>query len=234
MDIIAWSWSRIDMFESCRLLFQHNHILKTIKFVQNAAMKRGELMHNKLERNVVRTINGQLPIEGKPGDTNVFHVTPIIQAFVANHPGIFMEEEVTLNNRWKPTGWFSKDAWVRAKMDLIGIVNPTTARNQTMSILDWKTGKVRDTPGQLRLYNLVALKKWQEVGTVSSVFCFIDHSQFGQKITSTRADLPALEDEFGERQEAIQIANERNDWPPTKNYRCQWCTVNDCQFVRSR
>ena len=234
MDKIAWSWSRIDMFEACRLLFQHNHILKTVKFVQNAAMIRGELIHKKLERNVVRIMNKQPPIEGKPGDTNVLHVTPIIQQFVANHPGIYMEEEVTLTDRWKPTGWFSKDAWLRAKMDLIGIANPLAKRGQIMSILDWKTGAVRDSPGQLRLYNLVALKKWPIVDSVSSVFCFVDHSKFGKQVTSTRDDLYALEQEFGERQEAIQVAAARNYWPPTKNFRCQWCNINDCQFVRSR
>lgn len=222
------------MFEACPLLFQHNHILKTIKFVQNAAMKRGELMHNKLERNVVRVMNNQPPIEGKPGDTNVFHVTPIIQQFVANHAGIFMEEEVTLTSKWKPTGWFDKNAWVRAKMDLVGIVNPTVKQDQTMSILDWKTGTVRDSPGQLRLYNLVAMMRWPEVTSVTSAFCFIDQNQFGKPVRSTRDDLTDLEDEFGERQEAIQIANERNSWPPQKNFRCRWCTVNDCEFVRSQ
>ena len=215
------------MFESCPLLFQHTHILKTVKFVENEAMKNGKDKHKKLERNVIRAVSQQPQV----GD-DVLHVAPIISAFVAQHPGIMVEEEVTLNRKLNPTGWFDKDAWIRAKMDLVGEVNPTSKLpDRVLSILDWKTGQVRETPDQLRLYNMVAMLRWDRTQSVTSAFVFVDHKKCSAPVTNYRPELQSLVNEFCDRAEAIQIAYERGTWPATKNFQCRWCGVTTCKYI---
>lgn len=230
MDKIAWSYSRLTMFESCPQLFLQTHLKKTIKFVENAAMKRGSEVHKQLERNVARAMSG-MPGVGE----DVIHVQPIIDGFVAGHADVRVEEELTLTSELNKTTWFAKDAHIRAKLDLVGIANPLSKlQDWRVSTLDWKTGQVRDEPSQLKLYNMVVMLVWPLTQTVTSAFVFVDHKVCSPPVTSTRLELHHLIDEFCDRAEAIQIAAEKDHWPAIKNFRCKWCSVNTCQYVGMR
>jgi len=229
MQKIAWSYSRLTDFENCPLLFQHKHILKTIKFVANEAMERGKKIHQALEHNTVRAIHGREPVPGE-----VAHVQPIINNFVRNHQEILIEEKITFDQHLNETSWFSKDAWFRAVIDMVGrtnITNDGTTQEQTVSIIDWKTGQYRPSTDQLKLYNMAAFLKWSQVQQVTSALVFVDHKKSSPPLTTSRLELQDLVQEFGDRSEAIQIANEKDDWPAKKCFQCRWCGVADCQYI---
>lgn len=222
---IAWSYSRLEDFESCPLMFQHKYILKTIKFKPNSAMERGKTVHGQLERETIRASYNAVP--AVPA---VAHVWPIIKAFVGMHGEVLVEEELAFKRNLTPCAWFDKDTWLRAKIDAVGRVNPLSIyADQVISILDWKTGKYRINEDQLRLYNMVAMLRWDKTASVSSSLLFVDQQQSSPPLTSTRQDLKDLLDEFGDRSEMIQIANERGDWPAQKSYKCSWCGVITCK-----
>ena len=67
---------------------------------------------------------------------------------------------------------------------------------------------------------------------VSSSLVFVDQKRISPLVTSLRSEFQQLLDEFGERQEAIQVANIRGQWPARKNFKCKWCQVIDCQYSR--
>lgn len=227
---MAWSHSRLSDFESCPLMFQHKYVLKTIKFVPNKATERGKDMHLQLERNVVRSVSGA---DSVPGD--VGHVQPIIDKFVTANQEIMVEEQVALNAQMNAVSWFDKSVWVRAVMDLVGRSNITepTIQQQTMSIIDWKTGQYKINDDQLKLYNMVALHKWNQLESVTSALVFVDHKKISPPVTTLRIDVDPIIDEFSDRSEAIQIAVERDTWPAKKCWKCRWCGVTTCRYVGS-
>ena len=224
---IAWSYSRLSDFENCPLLFKHKYILKTIKFVPNAATERGSKLHKQLERNVVRAGTGQAPV----GDPEVLAAHPIIEAFVEVHPQIFIEDKMAFTKRMRPTGYFDKDVWLRAVFDLGGLSSTHNAGGSA-SILDWKTGQYRPNKDQVLLYNMCALKFWDQIESVTSALVFIDHKKSAPPVTTTRDQLADLIDEFSDRAEAIQIAEQKDDWPAQKYWGCRFCGVNDCRYVK--
>lgn len=158
---------------------------------------------------------------------------PLVTKFTEAHMDIAVELEIAFNKKLKPVDWFSKDAWFRAILDLAGCVDP--GKKQTIrSILDWKTGQVRPSVDQLRLYNLTTFLKWPDTERVTSFFAFIDHKKYSDPVTSNRSELESLKDEFFDRAEGIQIADRNDDWPARKCYKCNWCGIQDCRYVRRK
>lgn len=227
MTPIAWSYSRLSDFENCALLFKHKYILKTIKFVPNAATERGSKLHKQLERNAVRAGYGTAPV----GDKEVLEAHPIVQAFIDRHPQIFVEQQWAFNRYMKPTTYFAKDVWLRVICDLVGL----TVANDTggeASIIDWKSGKYKPSLDQIRIQNIAALKFWPQISSATSALVFIDHKRSAPPLTTYREDLADEIHEFKDRAEAIQIAVERDDFPPTSFWGCRWCGVEDCRYCR--
>ena len=212
-DKVAWSWSRLDCFEKCPRQFYERHIKKTIPFEQNDAMRRGERIHKHIEN----------AIKGGSYDPEIKHMVPMIEKIRgANWDEQQVETEYALRDDMKRTSWFGKDAWCRIKMDYIGI------KGSKAVTYDWKSGKNRGYSDQLKLYGGAILHLWKEVEEVETAYVFVDSKQV-EKMTYYREDYQNIWDEFGERQELIQICNETNDWQEKPGaMACRFCPV-ECE-----
>lgn len=229
--MIAWSHSRLMDFEACPLMFREKHVVKSIKFEPNDNMKRGTERHKMLEREVIRAT-----YKDEPAVPEVAHVWPIIKSFTSAHQEVIVEEQLCFTKSLKSVDWFHKDAWLRIKMDVIGRVNPySKLSDQTVNIIDWKTGQYDVNDDQLKLYNLGAFLKWQYTMDVSSVLVFVDQQRTSPIYKSNRVwDMQNLLNEFCDRSEAIQIAEERDTWPAQPNRKCRWCGIMSCNYRGTR
>ena len=225
MTEIALSYSRISDYNSCPLLFREKYINKTIKFEQNDAMIRGEKIHKALERNVYRALHGKEPA----GEQLVLDTHPIIKAFVRRHPRIGTEIQSAFNRKWELVDYFAKDVFFRSVIDLEGV---TEVRGGVANVIDFKTGQYNENKEQLKLYNMVALLKYPDIDSATSTLLFVDHKRNSPPVTTTRAELEDQIHEVEEQSEAIQISLEQDYWPPTKNWKCRWCAVQDCRYAR--
>lgn len=128
--LLAWSHSRIETFKKCRKQFWHFNIKKDVPFEQSEQMKYGERCHKALELRLAT--NEPLPPE--------FRKHEGIAAAIAAMPGqTFAEIKLTLNEKLTPTGYFAKDAYVRAVVDVMKLAPPFCF------VGDWK-GLPLDTP----------------------------------------------------------------------------------------
>lgn len=226
MAKIAWSFSRLETYEQCPRKFQLQNILKpeNFKFRENEITKRGKKVHDQLE---------QALISGAGLPQELAHVQPIISnirnAFppVNGQPVIQTERDIAFN--WDLTlgDWFDKNVMFRAQLDVLAV------RGSEAVIYDWKTGKVRDKPDQLRLYAAVIFLLYPEVMTVQTAFIFVDHQEV-RAATYHREQFQKIWTEFNERSELIQIAYEADEWPPRKNQLCGWCDAYKDQCVYSK
>ena len=212
---IAWSWSRLTCFEKCPRQFFEKNVSKSVPFVTNATLERGKRLHDMMEGAILK----REPIHDK-----ISHMTPVIESIHAvDWDVIDVESENTLRRDMTSTSWFGKDAWLRVKMDFTGIKG-TKAVN-----MDWKTGKNYGYSDQLKLYAGFVMHKWDFVQEVDTGFIYMDHRESATKVWKRR-QLNAIWDDFEERVELIQIANQSGIWEPKPSkFNCAWCPVDRCK-----
>lgn len=211
----AWSWSRIEMFEQCPRKFELNNIIKpsNFAFVENDVTKRGKRVHKDLER----------ALGGEELPEDLKHVKPIVDKILAKFKDVQPERQVCWDKDKIASDWFdARRTMFRAELDVLA-VNGTEA-----IIYDWKTGKVRDKPDQLKLYAAVVFMLYPEVQKVHTAFIFVDHQQVRDAIY-TRDQFQKIWHSFEERADLILAAHEENRWPPRKNYLCNWCDATPTQ-----
>ena len=229
--MIAWSHTRLKDFELCRQMFYAKYIAKSVEFIPNEATKRGTDVHKALERAAIR-IKFKNPPE--PNEHTAVAM-PMLQSFAASNNRLFIEEKLAFKEDLTPCAWFSKKAWFRVMVDIYGREGrPSTIQDQIFTALDWKTGKVRITGkdlDQLNITNLGILLNHSKAVEVSSALVFLDHKRTSPIVRTKRTKLAELIEVFSERVEAIQIAEERDLWPTTKNYLCSWCQVSTCRHA---
>jgi CRISPR/Cas system-associated exonuclease Cas4 (RecB family) len=220
MAELAWSYSRVECFEQCPRKFQLQNLIKAenFKFRTNPITERGKAVHTSLENALL----------GEPLPPELEHVAPIIAAIKAEYPEVQTERDIAFDRQLNMCDWFDTQVcWFRAQLDVLAI-------NGTKAIIyDWKTGKVRDKPDQLRLYAAVVFLLYPEVQEVHTAFIFVDHTKICDA-TYTRDQFQSIWDEFQERADLIQIANESNQWPPRKNHLCNWCDAKKDQCVYAK
>ena len=218
--MIPWSYSRLNDFETCPKLFHEKHILKSIPYDDTSPhLIKGRDYHEKLERavkQVIETGGGGFPKE-------IHHMVPMIQNLVRYARGtgeaqFLTEQQRALTEDHKETGWFGDDVWVRVIWDWLILTNYGTA-----IVVDWKTGKPWPDGGQLKLFAGAAMACFPEIDVVSTAYVYVEHNKV-VKEQYFRADYDAIWDEFGERSELIQLANESGSWPAKPSQMaCKFC-----------
>ena len=228
--ILAWSWSRLNDFETCPKMFWGKYIQKCFPKPDFAAehFVKGRAVHKALEDYMKNGVVIPYPIIK---DEYKFYVDlkfllPLLNK-MHEAPTKLVEEKLCFDMRMNKVGWWDKNAWVRVIMDLIVVVDDFAL------IIDYKTGKVKQYSDQLKLCAGTAFEIFPQVNRVLSAYLWTEHPH--QKPTYaeyTRADNDDIWHSFGGRAELIQMANESGNWPAKKNLFCKWCDAlpSQCDF----
>lgn len=142
---------------------------------------------------------------------------------------MFVELEICLSEKLKPVAWFSKEAWFRAKLDV------TIIKNRHALIADWKTGKLKDDPDQLKVFiALLSLVK-PELETFSARYIWLKDRKVttgGLGIVPKSAVANILEGLFGRIERQLQAWKTEN-FPARPSGLCPWCPAYDkCEYAR--
>lgn len=225
MTRLAWSWSRLNDFEKCpKQLYWKSIAPKALRcpFVTSPAMERGKLLHKSLENAV--QFGDQLHPE-------VAHVKKIVDAIREEMNSgwvVHTEQQRALTEDLNTTTWFAKNVWLRVIYDVIMV------KGNEAKILDWKTGKNSGYTDQLAISAFTGFVLLPPLEKVTTSYIWVDH-----KATTTReyhrGQYEALEENFRERSEMIQICNDSGEWPAKpSNFNCRWCscTKSQCEFSK--
>lgn len=219
----AWSWSKIKNYEVCPKRHYHLDVAKDIKEPKSEELQYGDTVHMILEQRV-----------GKGTTLPPYH-QPTLEPWaqwVLNGPGkVITEAELAITKTFQPCPWFDprdrpvaddERAWLRTKLDVLKINGPVAI------IVDWKTGKVKDDPAQLMLNAATTFVHYPELQIIKSYFVWLAENATSE-VTLNRAQLPELWSNLWPRIEAVRIAHEGHDYPPTPNRLCEkWCPVKQC------
>jgi hypothetical protein len=210
---VAWSYSALTAFENCPKAFYHTRVAKDVKDPPGETAMWGQRVHKDLE----------LRLKNKtPLPEHLEKFEPLCAKIEASPGRVFAETKYCLNASLKPTEYFAKDAWVRAVID-VGVVNEPNAIN-----LDWKTGKIKHDSLQLQLSAAIMMAAEPKVEKVSTGFVWLKDNKV-VKETYTRAQVPAIWQEFLPRVRRLEIAHEQNKWEARPSGLCKsFCAVTSC------
>ena len=219
----SWSHSALEAFATCPLQLRETRILKTVSD-RNRFNMAGTDDHKVFE---------DYCRDQKPLPERLKPFQPKLDSILAL-PGILkLELEMAVDEAWQPVGWFSKDAWARAKVDL----NVACSDNQAVAQFDWKFGKYRkDTRFQqldigFMLFEAIARSHGVEYDSffgalvwVNDGFAVEPHKRTAAELESARCDIMAKVERYRE-------AYEKDDFPAKQNGLCKkHCPVVSCKF----
>lgn len=206
--VTAWSWSRFALYEQCPLAFKLKNIDK-IEEPPSDAMQRGRDVHKALEQYII--CKADLPAEVK----HPFHRQLYAEMRAIPAENKVVEQQWGFTSKWKPMGWFGKDVWYRAVLDL-GVMYD----DLTYEAVDHKTGKkYGHNDDQMELFALSVMCKYPPVTHVTTRLVYIDsgEQEFGEFPATDREALKAK----WEAKVAPMFAD--TTFAPRPNDKCRFC-----------
>jgi len=227
MGRIALSYSRLNTYNSCARKFKLQYLDKAFPDdSDNPNFVRGNRVHGQLESYVMWLNSGK--ITEKPKMCNeAKNAIPIIDRVYESYTTVLPEQQLAIDDRWKKTGWFAANVYLRAILDVIAFAP------RRGLILDYKTGKVRDYDGyggQLHLNAAMLFAIEPELDVIDVAYLFVDHKQT-IRVKFDRGQYQEFRDHFNEKHLKV---NSETEWAPTINQYCKWCpaTRDQCEFSK--
>lgn len=160
MNAGAWSYSRWDTWHTCPLKYKLRFLDK-LPTEQSAAMANGDRVHKNIAKHL--QTNGAEPLTGFE------HHKPFITELLSIDNKV-VEQQWGFTRGWGQTGWFAKDVWVRTIID-VGVLYD----DMTAEVLDWKTGKHREThEDQLEIFAISLFARAKQVSHVTARMVYVD------------------------------------------------------------
>ena len=213
---LAHSYSALKLYENCPKQYYMQKISKEIKPSFGEASIYGNRVHEQLEDRLKK---------GTPLPEESSKYEPLVASFAALPGQLVAEQEFTLNANLEPTGWWDKDAWLRAKLDVSVINGPDAV------VGDWKTGKRRHDFFQMELFAILIFKLYPDVQRVVTSLVWLKTMELDSQIYQ-REDAPKLWDKFFTKVERIEVSLKQEKWPAKPSGLCPWCpaTHAQCEF----
>lgn len=218
-NLVAFSYSRLDGFETCPKKFFHLSVAKDVIDPPNEMTQYGTDLHLAFA-DYIRPKKKMLPIHLRQ------HL-PMLNQLRAAPGEKIVEQQIAINAQYMPTGWFDKDVYCRVISDL------TILNGSRGAMFDWKTGKQKEGFDQLRLAAAVMFCIVEELEEVSMHYVWTKN----KKITSdrmTRDEMPAVWANLHPRILAYQNAHALQAFPARKGFHCRYCPVKSCPYNEKR
>jgi CRISPR/Cas system-associated exonuclease Cas4 (RecB family) len=210
MTITAWSPSRLSTFEQCPrkafFLYVQKH-----KEPTSPAQQRGTDVHAAAEQYVAARRLGQdvtPPSELAPfaGD---------LHELMSSHEVVLTESQHALNRDLERVDWFARDVWLRVIFDV------EMRRTQAITVIDYKTGKVREKDhDQMDLYAVAAFSLYPEITEARTLLWYTTEGVEIESHYLRKLHYERLLDQWRERSEVMLTAR---DFPARSSPLCRWC-----------
>lgn len=219
--LTSWSFSRWDLHHTCPLRFKYE-VLDNRKAPANAAMQAGLATHK------VAAAYLLAPEWNGPPPQELGHASGIAQE-LRGFDNKVVEQQWGFTNQWRPTSWFGADTWLRSVID-VGVLY----EDMTSEVLDWKTGKPRDThEDQMEIFAVTLMARFQPAQHVTTRLVYTDfkHEEFGEY---PRTDFDKLLAKWNDK---VRPMFEDTEFLPRPNDKCKFCPFSrsntngqDCRY----
>jgi len=218
--MIALSYSRLSTFEQCETKFNHIYVSKDVKDSDNEFTIYGNRVHEALEQYGKEVEAGvavavDILSDGKKY-AEIAKFIPVANLILRQSGTKYFEHKMAILADRTPCDWFDPNVWLRGIADIL-VVNGDAA-----FVGDWKTGKVRDNPLQLKLFACMVMALFPEVNTVRTAFIWLAYNEITDS-KFTRKMLPDLWATLDPRLDAVQKAIDLGVFKSKPSGLCNWC-----------
>lgn len=213
----AWSYSRLNNYETCPKKFFHSSVRKDVVEAESEAMRYGKMVHKALELRVSKN---------KPMPLNLRYLDKYAKVLADAKGDKLTEMQLAIDANFEPCSWFAKETWCRAILDLAVVKAPHAV------VFDYKTGKISNDFTQLRLAGVLLMLHMPEIQTVDLSYLWTKD----KKITSyeralTREDIKTIVIELMPRIKKYERAHRMESFPARPGYLCKkYCAVVACPY----
>jgi hypothetical protein len=200
----AWGFSKLDVYRTCPQKYAFQFIDK-LPSGGSPAMERGSRMHENIESYLNGWTQDLIP--------EVENWKEPLDAL--KQKDFKAEQALGFDKTWtKLPDWFSKQTWLRVKMD-------ASYKEATKgTAIDFKSGKYRiPSTEQIELYAIGLHAANPELEEVSAEFWFLDTGEVYTK-TYTAAELLKLRSKY---EKAVAPIYADETWKPAPSNECRWC-----------
>jgi CRISPR/Cas system-associated exonuclease Cas4 (RecB family) len=210
--ITAWSYSRLSVYEGCPRRAKYQFVDKLAE-PEGEAIVRGKQIHEAAAEMLV-TGTEEFANDDVNSTLRPWRNTIKMLRGMASRA----EFSAAFDIDWAECEWFSRRAWLRIVFDVI--VPPSA--DGTVMVLDWKTGKPRDShASQQSLYACGASTLYPDAKKIEVSFAYLDYPTKPPVLASyDAAGIPALKAAWEERASPMLRDTE---FPTRVGPRCQWC-----------
>lgn len=164
-------------------------------------------------------------MRGRKLPENLQRWEPVMVAMAEHSP--ICEMPVAIKRDGEACGFFDNGVAVRGYADAVVF---KAAKPNTAMIIDWKSGKKREDPKELKLHALMLKARYHTLDTVIGHYFWMQEPM-GQNLGKAH-DLSNFHETWAMlEQELDDVAYmiEKNNFPKQPNPLCPWCPVKDCE-----
>ena len=209
----SWSFSALDKYETCPAQYAALKFYCTTQETDNEANIWGSRVHKALEERVRDRKPLGEGMEGFEKWAAVVEATPGKKSF---------ELQMALDRGLKPVEWFSRAAWLRVVVDVLNL------HEARATLLDWKTGKVKQDRTQLALSSVVVSELHPEIEEFNCRFVWLKHDKATGEVYQ-KQDLKPIWEGIAARVERMEKSWATEEFPCNPSGLCRgWCPVGTC------
>lgn len=226
MNIIKMpiSYSRLSTFEQCGVKFEYLYVTKQVQDLGSTATDYGTRVHKALEvygkalASSDADAAAAIALEGTNGEAVMWF--PLIDKINLQQGDKYYEYQMAITIGKTPCDWFASNVWLRSIADVL-IVDGDKA-----TILDWKSGKVRDNPSQMQIFALMVFLHFPMVNTIKTSFVWLVYNKI-TNMTFTRRMVEGLWTALSPRFDALQDAVDVGAFKAKPSPLCNWCAAKE-------
>ncbi len=215
MTFRPYSYSKLSLHKQCGKKFKFKYIDKLPPIIKDdEPLKKGSAVHKMLEKypeTLYQKNKDYVDIFNKFLGTRYKCLLDL--------PAVKEEQSIGLDDDLEPCK-YSKKALFRGFIDYFAVIK------NTIVIVDWKTGKLRDPRyqdyNQLLFYAIYMFKKFTEINKIKIMYIYVEHSADNSIILERKY----LENYINElRSEIKDIENSK--FIKNKSKLCDWCDYQE-------
>jgi len=230
---VSYSYSKISTFNSCPYKFKLKYVDKLESpFEDSVIFEKGRFIHALLEfYPTIPDFEFKFPeVESKKNEyislvKSLYKSNRILNKLLDPSVALYREKQFYLDTNLKEIST-KESSFLNGIIDYVGRVN------DTLLLVDWKTGKTQSHASldQLKFYALWAFNNL-DINQIKCSLFFLEQNDIKSEIL-TRADLPDLESLYKSKINTIETETR---FEKKRSKSCEYCPfIKECQRINLR
>jgi hypothetical protein len=231
MTPLPWSFSLLELYETCPRKFYEIQVAKSVVDAPSEASDWGNRVHKALDDGITRNV----PLEPEMATFQPWLDTVNNWKLSGD---VYGEQKLAVNKNLESTSFFAKEVFGRGIVDVVHIFKRNKTTGDTWArVIDWKTGKRKST-NQLMIASLLAFAAYPKVDAVRTDFVWFKELDPKKNLTTgyySRSEVPNMWEQLLPELKRYREAFKTEQWPERPSGLCNgWCPVKQCKYWRPK